>query len=152
MKFNRDKCQVLHLEKRNQIHSYKMGDTWLSNTTNEKDLGIVVDHKLNMSRQCDAAAKKANAILGCINRGITSKSREVLVPLYSALVRPHLEYCIQFWAPHFKKDADKLERVQRRATRMIRDQPSPPEIYPTPFESHPIWWQFLHLVVVSSII
>ena len=58
MKFNRDKCQVLHLGKRNQMHSYKMGDTWVSNTTNEKDLGIVVDHKLNMSQQCDAAAKK----------------------------------------------------------------------------------------------
>ena len=69
-----------------------MADTWLSNTTNEKDLGIVVDHKLNMSQTCDAAAKKANAILGCINGSITSKSREVLVPLYLALVRPYLEY------------------------------------------------------------
>ena len=73
MKFNRDKCQVLHLGKRNQMHNYKMGDTWLSNTTNEKDLGIVVDHKLNMSQQCDAAATKANDILGCINKSITSK-------------------------------------------------------------------------------
>ena len=51
MKFNRDKCQVLHLGKRKQMHSYKIGDTWLSKTTNEKDLGIVVDHKLNMSQQ-----------------------------------------------------------------------------------------------------
>ena len=58
MKFNRDKCQVLHLGKRKQMHSYKIGDTWLSNTTSEKGLGIVVDHKLNMSQQCDVAAKK----------------------------------------------------------------------------------------------
>ena len=120
MKFNRDKCQVLHLGRGNQMQSYRMGDTWLNNTTSEKDLGIVVDHKLNMSQQCDVAAKKANAILGCINRSIASKSREVIIPLYSALVRPHLEYCVQFWAPHFKKDIDKLERVQRRATRMIK--------------------------------
>ena len=72
-----------------------------------------------MSQQHDAAAKKANAILGCINRSITFKSCKVLVPLYSALVRPHLEYCVQFWAPHFKKNADKLECVQRRTMRMI---------------------------------
>ncbi|XP_061486439.1 uncharacterized protein LOC133386720 [Rhineura floridana] len=120
MKFNRDKCKVLHLGKRNQMHSYKMGDAWLSSMTCEKDLGTVIDHKLNMSQQCDVAAKKANAVLGCINRSIVSKSREVLVPLYSALVRPHLEYYVQFWSLHFKKDADKLEQVQRRTTKMIR--------------------------------
>ena len=152
MELNRDKCQVLHLGKRNHMHSYKMGDTWLSNTTNEKDLGIVVDHELNMSQQCDVAAKNANAVLGCIKRSIASKSHKIVVPLYLVLVRPHPDYCIQFWAPHLKKDADKLERVQRRATRVIRDQPSPPEIYPTPFESHPNWWPSLNLVAVSSII
>ena len=92
MKFNREKCKVLLLRKRNQLHSYKMGDTWLSNTTSEKDLGIVIDHNLCMSQQCDVATKKANAILGSINRSIVSKSHKVLVPLYSALVRPQLEY------------------------------------------------------------
>ena len=73
-----------------------------------------------MSQQCDVAIKKANAILGCINRSIVSKSRGVQLPLYSALVRPPLEYCVQLWTPHFKKDANKLEQIQRRAKWMIR--------------------------------
>jgi len=120
MKFKKAKCKVLHMGQGNPKYKYRLGGAWLKSSPEEKYLGVLVDEKLNMSRQSAPASQKANHILGCIKRTVDSRSREVILPLYSTLVRPHLESCVQLWGHQYRTEMDVLERVQRRTMKMIR--------------------------------
>ena len=131
MRFNKIECRVLHLDQGNPRYLYKLGEDLLESSPVKKDfLGILkkgvlvdekLDEKLDMSRQCALAAQKANCVLGCIKKEVASRERVVIVPpTPPALVRPHLEYCVQAWGLQYRKDVLLLERVQRRATKMIR--------------------------------
>ena len=119
MLFNFGKCKCLHTGSGNTGVNYEMGGTILSKTVKEKDLGVTMNANMKVSEQCRIAASKGNQVLGMIRRNITYKEKSLIIPLYKAIVRPHLEYCIQAWNPHLRKDVDMLEKIQRRATKLI---------------------------------
>lgn len=121
MEFNADKCHVMHIGKKTLNSQYVLNGSTLKPTESERDLGVLVDKSCKFSEHCNKVANSANAVLGMIKRTITCRRKDIMVRLYKALVRPKLEYCVQAWCPYQKKDIEKLENVQARATRLIND-------------------------------
>ena len=119
MPFNINKCKVMHIENSNMRIGYEMKRKTLQVVEQETDLGININCNLKWEAKCRKAAKEGNQILGLIYRSFECKSKKIMLSLYKSLVRPHLDYCIQVWRPYLQKDIDIIERVQRRATRMV---------------------------------
>ena len=119
MLFNIEKCVVMHFGHNNKRVEYTMEGNKLKHSDGERDLGVKISNNGKSSEQCMIAAKKANTVLGMIKRNFKSRSKDVIIRLYKTLVRPRLEYCVQMWCPYLRKDIETLEKVQRRATKMI---------------------------------
>ncbi|KAJ7414532.1 rna-directed dna polymerase from mobile element jockey-like [Pitangus sulphuratus] len=103
IKFNKDKCKILHLGQHNPGLQHSLGSSQLGSSSVEAGLGVLKNHKLNIREQGAASAKKDNRILSCINKDVTSRDEEAIILFRSVLVRPHLEYCLQFWSRCTKK-------------------------------------------------
>ena len=95
-------------------------------------LGVLVDGKLDMSQQCALTAQKANHTLGCIQKSTASRLREMSLPFYSVLVGPHQEYCTHTGRPQYRRCMEILERIQRRATKMIQGNRLPTDVVDAP--------------------
>ena len=119
MPFNTTKCKVMHIGHRNPKAEYALQGSLLEETDLEKDLGVLISSDLKFSKQCIEAEKKAQRMLGYIKRQFGYRNKEIVLTLYNSLVRPHLEYAVQFWCPSYRKDIERLERVQARATKLI---------------------------------
>ena len=119
MEFNVEKCKVMHLGHNNPRNSYRMGDTVLEATEEEKDLGVLIDDKLDFGKHIRTIVAKANRVLGMIKVAFACMNMPMFLNLYTAQVRPLLEYCVQVWSPHKRVYIKLIEGVQRRATKLV---------------------------------
>ena len=125
--FNVEKCKVLHVGHRNPGSDYTLFGKKLDVIEEEKDLGIIVDKNLKFHSQAASAASKANQILGVVRRSFANLTVQSLPMLYKSLVRPHIEYGNRIWGPMSIGDQKLIEKVQRRATKLV------PEIRMKPY-------------------
>ncbi len=120
MPFNVNKCHILQVGTRNNEYEYEMSGVKLESIHCVNDLGVTTTSNLKFSERCKEAARKANKMLGFINRNFSFKNKDIILSMCISLVRPHLEYAVQFWLLHHAKDIAKLEDVQCRAAKMIQ--------------------------------
>ena len=120
MRFNPSKCHVLHIEKANQRYLYHLDNYLLPVVTTEKDLGVQIRQDLKTEDNVAYQVKKANKMLGIIRRTFSYINEDSFNLLYKTYVRPHLEYGQQACHPYLSKDIDMVEKVQRRATKLVQ--------------------------------
>ena len=126
--FNPKKCVVMHLGRNNPNKVYSIEDQILDKTEEEKDLGVIINKNFSFSTHINKSISKANQSLGIMQRTFTYMDEELFRDIYLPFVRPHLEYCVQVWSPYLRCEVDKIEKVQRRATKLV------PSLHELPYE------------------
>ncbi|TRZ18401.1 hypothetical protein HGM15179_008708 [Zosterops borbonicus] len=116
--FNNTKCKVLHLGWGNPQYQHSLGHEQIESSLGEKDLGLLVDERLDMTQPCALTAQRDKGVLGCLQSSVASRAREGILSLCSSLVRPLLQCCFQLWDYQHRKDMDLLEQAQRRPAKL----------------------------------
>ena len=119
MPFNVDKCRVMHVGGGNPREEYTLLGSPIAESSRELDLGVLITENFKFSAQCIEAERRAQKILGYIKRMFRHPNKVTVLTLYNALVRPLLEYAVQFWSPTLQADIARLEKVQERATKLV---------------------------------
>ena len=119
MEYNVDKCKVFYIGNNNQYTKCTMNGSKLSKVLHDKDLGVTISNQFKTTKHCSDVVKTVNKLVLLIGRTFEYKSKKVLRTLFNALIRPHLEYCVQFRSPYYKNYIDKLDIIQQRVSKII---------------------------------